>query len=296
MTYTLSELFDLVQQPLPYPGGFSGRGVVISAGGPFLPCAYIAVRSLRHFGCTLPVQIWHLGSAELPSAIVPAFEQWGVTFVDSFEVCKQWPVRRLGGWENKPYAIMHSPFEEVLLIDADNMVLQDPTSLFDSPLYRTNGSLFWSDFIPEGDPFWAIRPGAWKLLSLSPEVGAEIESGQLLIDKRRCWKPLAITMHMNENAEFFYKECSHGDKDTFTLSWRLAGVASGLAPFRPRLTCDPVRLHFDEAGVPLFQHSRKWGFPAGNNPSIESFLLEAECFEWLRELERDLETSSPRSL
>ena len=153
MTYSISELFALAAQPLPYPGGFNGRGIVISAGGPFIPSAYIAVRSLRHFGCKLPIQIWHLGPQEFSKSVMPPFEKYGVTFVDSLEVRKQIPIKRLGGWENKPYAVLCSPFEEVLLLDADNMVLQDPTMLFDTEIYRTLGSLFWSDFIPDGDHF-----------------------------------------------------------------------------------------------------------------------------------------------
>jgi hypothetical protein len=42
----------------------------------------------------------------------------------------------LGGWQIKLFSIAHSPFEEVLSFDADNVALADPTPLFDDASYR----------------------------------------------------------------------------------------------------------------------------------------------------------------
>src|SRR4029077_12182946 len=134
-------LDEYLRSPPRNPGKFRGRGIVISAGAFFLISGYVAVRSLRAAGCGLPIQVWHLGPAELPDAFRPPFEKYGVEFVDSHEVRKLRPMRTLGGWQNKPFAIAHSSFEEVLSIDADNVALADPAPLFDDPVYRANGQV-----------------------------------------------------------------------------------------------------------------------------------------------------------
>jgi hypothetical protein len=43
----------------------------------------------------------------------------------------RFPHPSLGGWQLKPYSIVHCPFREVLFLDADNVPLRDPTFLFE---------------------------------------------------------------------------------------------------------------------------------------------------------------------
>src|SRR5947209_7644298 len=44
----------------------AGRGVVIAGGGAkYLPGVWLCVNKLRRLGCTLPVQVWHLGEGEM---------------------------------------------------------------------------------------------------------------------------------------------------------------------------------------------------------------------------------------
>ena len=42
------------------------------------------------------------------------------------------------GYAAKPLALAASSFAEALLLDADNFVLGDPTTLFDAPAYRAH--------------------------------------------------------------------------------------------------------------------------------------------------------------
>lgn len=283
MNYDLRQLHHLLASCPPYPGGFSGRGVVISAGGRLLPGAYVAVRSLRLFGCQLPIEIWYLGERELPSTSVRGlFERQGVSFVDSLHVAHRHGVKVDGGWQNKPFAILRSRFKEVLLLDADNMVLQNPARLFTD--YKATGAMLWPDFLFGPGSQYGIKPGAWKLLGLERRDGAEIESGQLLFDKERCWKALVVALHMNEHSNYFYRLC-YGDKDTFTLAFALTRTPCTVVYRRPMRGDRAVRIHFAPDGSELFQHCRKWRMPAASNGSLPSSRLEPECFEWLREFE-----------
>ena len=52
--------------------------------------------------------------------------------VNAQEVRKIHPVRTLNGWELKPFALLNSPFQEVLLLDADNVPVVDPAFLFET--------------------------------------------------------------------------------------------------------------------------------------------------------------------
>ena len=131
------------------------------------------------------------------------------------ESARRHPVRRLGGWECKPYAILHSPFREVLWLDADNVPLVDPSCLFAEPAYAETGAIFWPDLtsLPPDHPIWTICRVPWR-------DEPEFESGQIVLDKARCWDALQLTMHLNEWSDFYYRYV-YGDKETFHLAWRM---------------------------------------------------------------------------
>ena len=74
----------------------------------------------------------------------------------------------------KIVALVFSSFQEVLLMDSDNIVLSDPSSLFASELYESAGpSCGWTSgrgsARPTSPPFWAparsrttrTRAGRW---------------------------------------------------------------------------------------------------------------------------------------
>lgn len=46
----------------------------------------------------------------------------------------------------KAAAIINSRFNEVLYLDADNSVARNPEYLFEEPMYKERGALFWPDF------------------------------------------------------------------------------------------------------------------------------------------------------
>ncbi len=146
----------LRQAPRP-AAGYRGRGIVICCGGArYFANAWVCLNALRRLGCRLPVQLWHLGRHEFDLDMERLVAPMQVECVDASRVRRDHPVRRLGAWELKPYAILFSPFREVLLLDADNMPVRDPTFLFDIRPFRESGALFWPDFgrSRQADPIW----------------------------------------------------------------------------------------------------------------------------------------------
>ena len=86
------------------------------------------------------------GPEELDRLMINLVGRFGVECVNAQEVEKKYPRRMTGGWELKPYAIIHSRFAEVLLLDADNVPIGDPSFLFDEPAYQKTGAIFWPDY------------------------------------------------------------------------------------------------------------------------------------------------------
>ena len=275
-------LRQAMAEPTPYPdGAFAGRGIVICAGGERLfTCAWVLIRMLQDtLGCTLPIEVWHLGPREIGAPMAALLAERGVTLVDAEAVRRDHPVRQLGGWELKPYAILHSRFEEVLLIDADNVPVVDPAFLFDIPQYRETGAVFWPDIVKlvPDNPVWAA-------CGLDYRDEPSFESGQVLVDKRRCWAALDLTMYFNAYSDFYYG-LVHGDKDTFYLAWRLLDQPFDMPGPAKRLTATLCQHDFD--GRRIFQHRNqaKWVL-LGRNQPIEGFVHEDRCLEYLTDLRR----------
>src|SRR4051812_13671232 len=244
---------EAIRQALPYPADqYAGRGIVMAAGGPrHFTNAWVTIQVLRRLhGCTLPIQLWYLGPDEMSVEMLDLLRPLDVECADALRVRQRHPVRRLGGWECKPFAIIRSPFREVLWLDADNVPLVDPTFLFGTLAYRSTGAIFWPDLtsLPPDHPIWSICRVPWR-------NEPEFESGQIVLDKARCWAALQLTMHLNEWSDFYYQYV-YGDKETFHLAWRMLNQAIVMPGHLPRKAISywssaPVT---DGGAWTLFQH------------------------------------------
>ena len=193
----------------PYPGGIQGRGIVMCAGGVgYFTCCWVAIHAIRRTGCRLPIEVWYVGN-ELSEEIKTALGKLNVTFVDFLDYDDAPTL----GYRLKPFAIINSSFKEVLYLDADNICVRDPEELFNSEEYQGSGALFWPDFwkTTKENPIWAI-------VGSTAYDTKEQESGQILINKERCWKELNLCMYFNKRFEVYYKLLL-GDKDTFKFAW-----------------------------------------------------------------------------
>lgn len=263
---------------------FAGRGIVVCAGGDvYFTCAWICIGMLRHLSCTLPIELWYRGPSEMSPHMIELMRALDVECVDAYAQARIDSVRRLDSWELKPFAIAYSRFEEVLSLDADNVPVQDPSFLFDAPEYRATGALFWPDRYtgPRSGQEW-LKRSAWKICRVPYRREPEIEAGQLLIDKRKSWRPLKIALHMNEHSDFYYAHF-YGDKDTFRLAWHRAGCDYTLLPHPLKnLGSSDVIVQHDFDGRALFQHrnGEKWSLASEPKP-IAGFQFESTCRELL---------------
>ncbi|HEY4416734.1 MAG TPA: glycosyltransferase family 9 protein [Verrucomicrobiae bacterium] len=266
--------------PVPPLPAMQGRGIVICAGGIRLfTNAWVCIQRLRRLGCTLPIEVWHIGPAEMDAEMSGLLQGLGVSVVDAAKVRLQHPLRILNGWELKPYAMAHSAFAEVLLLDADNVPVLNPEFLFDSREYKSTGAIFWPDYdrVPQNNQL-----KIWRSCGLRRPNEKEFETGQILLDKRRCWHALNVCLWFNANSDFYYRHL-HGDKETFHLAFRKVGKSYHLIP-HPVKPLEKTMCQHDPAGRVLFQHRNRAKWDLVHNPRIKGFLFEQECLAHLADL------------
>ncbi|MDR3466126.1 MAG: hypothetical protein P4M07_09295 [Xanthobacteraceae bacterium] len=261
-------------------GACAGRGIVICAGGTrLLTCAWLTIAMLRRtFACRLPIELWHIGPNEMGAPMRTLLEALDVRITDALTVARHHPVDSLGGWQLKTYALMHSEFREMLLLDADNMPTRDPSFLFEAAEFADAGAVFWPDIVR----FKAGNP-VWQVTGLPPDGGPSFETGQFLIDKERHWRALTLADWINQN-HLAFEDMLYGDKDACYVAWRMVGAPYRLIRHAPR-QLEHTFCQRAPDGEVLFQHRNgaKW-LLHGPNPHIEGFRFETECLTLLAEL------------
>jgi len=219
-----AEAFATEVPPYPSDGRYRGRGVVIVGGGKYWPSAYVCARMVRHVGCDLPIQVWYIGNEERDDRYSKLLAPYGVETVDAtahpLAASTRSKLRGFSGhppYEVKTFAVLHSPFEEVLLIDADNYPCTDPTVLFDEPRYRRSGGVFWPD-LPN-----TLRWAKWKdwgIEPFGPQCGWEV--GQYVLNKQIAWRQLNLARWYDDHGDWCYGGGSHhdhGDKGPHRVAW-----------------------------------------------------------------------------
>jgi hypothetical protein len=293
---TMHRRADDAMHELPaYPAHrYRGRGVVIAGGGDkYFASLYVTIRALRHAGCTLPIQVWYLGRHdEMPPGRQAILAPWGVECVDADEVRLRHPARNLDGWELKVFATLHSPFEELLFLDADCYPCRNPEYLFDLPDYRELGAIFWPDVTTVD-----LRLKWPAFLVPDPQRLGSVESGQYVVNKRTTWRPLNLAWFYNDHSDYYYRY-GYGDKHTFEVAW--ARCSQPFVMWQPHARwTDAAYLHPGPEGETLFVHRCADKFRLSRQTYVtwqrsalplfrEDLPLEHESWGWMAELARAL--------
>lgn len=278
-----------------------GRGIVIPGGGiKYFPSMWVGINRIRQVGCKLPIEVWFLGEAEIDAAMKRMLKPFDVTFKNAFEVRDNHPMRILNGWELKPFAISYSDFQEVLFIDADCAPVKNPEFLFDTEPYSRTGCIFWPDY-----PHWILRENVYDIfgakkpksttvpgddyklfgLPIDNNVGWDVpvESGQMVINKAKCWKPLQLAKFWCSHSDYYFRFI-HGDKEAFHLAWRRLNYRYGMPQYWPHWDLHTA-LQYDFKGEIIFAHRNndKWKLN-GNAIGTGRIPYERDCFELIKKL------------
>ncbi|KAG5178777.1 alpha-mannosyltransferase, partial [Tribonema minus] len=205
-----------------------GAGIVFCGGGASMLRQVMAqIIYLREtLGCTLPIEVMHLGEAEMTAGWRAALEALPDTrVVDLYSLVDpltERPVTRPAGafTHVKPAAVLLSSFEEVIFLDTNNYAMLDPTELLDRDQYRRDGYLMWSDL-------WlstsiAHEYAVYSLLQVPPPPGFEnSESGVMYWDKRRRWRELVTAWALM--TPLAARGTIHGDKQVYGFAFAATG-------------------------------------------------------------------------
>lgn len=274
---TISHQYALDNLPGSAPDGlYSGEGVVIVGGGKFNWLTLLNIKRLRSTGCSLPVEV-----------LIPSFEDFEIDVCTSVfpslnAKCIYMPmalfkdeVSRYGensqltfkGYQYKCLAILLSSFENVLLLDGDNIVLNSPQDILSSEPFKSSGLVVWPDFwrrstSPKFYSIAGVEVSKTKLThaylevfhgyfqqtheitpqealshaSFHERLGAipdpSTESGQLLISKKTHLKALLLAFYYNSfGPDFYYPLFSQGASGEGDKETFLAGAVILNEPF-----------------------------------------------------------------
>jgi len=226
-------LAALLAQPICDPASpwLYPRGIVIYGGGwRYFPGVYVTVRLLRHWGCTLPIQVWCMGgSDEFDIRMHQATQDFDVEWLDANDLWEKTPGMALRreridhGWMLKSIACLWSGFTEVIGLDADSHPAKNPEAFLDDPEYRRFGAALWPD---QAD----FPPTLYQKFGVTPPGDAfSIESGQVVFDKSRHFQPLWLAGWLNTYWDYTYHCGPYGDKDLLQLAF-LKYYQSGAVP------------------------------------------------------------------
>lgn len=263
------------------PKAYSGRGIIMLAGGlRYFPGAYINIRLLRYLGVTLPIEVWYLNEKEMTLHIRSIMESLGVTLINAEDYYKDKPATIRGGWELKTYSIINSKFREILFLDSDSYAVKNPEFLFSTPEFREHGAIFWPDFecLRDDAAILEIAGIPWE------KECREWETGQIVIDKVKNWRPLHLAMHYNEHSHFYFRHV-FGDKATFQTAYQKLNHPHFLIKKRVVDLHRKVMLQHSTDGTLLFQHRNRAKYIiTGINNYIPDFVNEDLCVKFLNEL------------
>ncbi|KAK2044510.1 hypothetical protein LZ31DRAFT_522606 [Colletotrichum somersetense] len=231
--------------------GYASRnaGIVIPTGRSTVRLACHLVASLTHVHrTTLPIQIAYAGDEDLPredrDAIVKAAavgDNGHLEFLDVLTVFRDDTLKLIeGGWAIKPFAALGSRFEEVILLDADVVLLQPPEKLLQQRAYREKGALLfhdrllWKDRFPERhvwyhETFKHPSGEMQKSLVWSEKYAEEGDSGVVVLDKSRL-DVLTGLLHTSWQNTYEVRNAwtyriTYGDKETWWIGLEATGAA-----------------------------------------------------------------------
>ncbi|KAF9932000.1 hypothetical protein BGZ67_004927 [Mortierella alpina] len=212
------------------------RGIVMCVGNKHWTYARTTVKVLREvLRSSLPIEIYYAGEQDLSLENREWFEQLeGVSVIDISTKLDQ-DMLQISGPVIKPFAMLVSRFEEVILIDSDAYFLQDPAVLFEDGGYKEVGTVFfYGRTVPRRAA--GVNKRAW-LYSYLPTVSnhpsktrwfrskgdQNQDSGVVVLNKRIHFLGLLAICKMNnvqERNQVTYRT-TWGEKESFWIGMEM---------------------------------------------------------------------------
>lgn len=165
-TRYLAKMQELAPQ-LPYAKGT--KGIVTTAAGEFMPILIVSLRMLRRTGSKLPVEVFMENSTVYePEICEEVLPKLNATCKVISEILDTSPTKvEISKYQLKAFAMLFSSFDEMLLLDADNLALEAPEKLMAEEPFVERGFVSWPDYVRTYPPLLLVREHQSKLTSSS---------------------------------------------------------------------------------------------------------------------------------
>ena len=222
------------------------KAILIPTGRETFRYACHLISNLRNtLGSKIPIEIFYAGDEDLPADYRAFITDMGkdIRTIDITKVLDDTTLDlKHGGWAIKAFSVIASESEQVILADADAVLLQAPETIFEQHSgYKDTGTLLFRDrLLWKG---WFKRRHEWwkaqlehhkpsKALSLNrayqEDYAEECDSGIVALDKSRLEVLLGILhicwQNTKEVRERWTYNMTHGDKESWWFGLELAGV------------------------------------------------------------------------
>ncbi|OBA20242.1 hypothetical protein METBIDRAFT_25183, partial [Metschnikowia bicuspidata var. bicuspidata NRRL YB-4993] len=233
-----------------YKSRLNGRGIVLTIKDDHVNDASRFLRLLRYLGNEYPVQvIYHSNLSEESRAnLVRAsrdyfrgYPEQDIWFVNSERAIEAKYRGKFNGFANKIMATMFNSFEEMLLCDADSVLLKSPSYFFELKKFVESGTMFYKDrasgsrgnddlvffkkLLPSIEDSVVFNVAQPTSITLENEffqgLSHYMESGVVAINRRRHFiQPIVMSL-----LTFYHPVVAriHGDKELFWLALSLGG-------------------------------------------------------------------------
>eukprot|EP00834_Sanchytrium_tribonematis_P004769 NODE_253_length_11722_cov_0.375118.p5 type:complete len:290 gc:universal NODE_253_length_11722_cov_0.375118:1383-514(-) len=178
----------------------NGKGIVYVTSSTYFQITVAGLLTLRA-KTSLPIEVFHhdeLNEKEVRIiSLIPDVSVYSL-------VRRQFngiPIQFSGGFRNyhlKLAALLATNFQEILYLDDDNYLMQDPEILFSSLEYLNTGLLLWKDT-------WKTNPNnpIFDIFNVKCKEGFENESGQLVVNKNIHYETLLLGFTMLQNHDYW---------------------------------------------------------------------------------------------
>lgn len=226
-------------------------GIVIPTGDKTLrfACHLIAALTRVH-KTSLPIQIVYAGDKDLSAKGRRALQEAGdgrkIELLDVLTVFEDKTLKLAeGGWAIKPFAALASHFDQVILLDADTVFLQDPEQLLQQDRYKETGvmlfhdRLLWQGGFPERQDWWHEQlkhpsKEAEKSKVWTERYSEEGDSGLVLVDKTRLDVLIGLLhigwQNSNDVREEWTYQITYGDKETWWIGFEATESSYAFSP------------------------------------------------------------------
>lgn len=208
------------------------KGIITIINNASMLCGSILILSLRRNLCRLPILVYYIGDelSERNQKFLEAIPGVTTKLLQKEAVTSQ----------ARAYALIHSPFQQVLLVEPDFLFCRNPDYLFDDPMYTHTGALFWKDRMI--NCYWDKKTYEWvkRLIPyskndnriLNKKAGNHQSADILLFHKGKHLRTLEKLWILTQHSDTVHSY-TDGDKETYWMAAELAKEDYSFVPSYP---------------------------------------------------------------